>query len=43
MDRPTGGRTDGRTDGQRDDLDNKMTACLVGQRYKDQTAMRVDK
>ena len=39
MDRPTGGQTDG----QRDDLDNKMAACLVGQRYKDQTAMRVDK
>ena len=43
IDGQTNGRTDGRTDGQRDDLDNKMAACLVGQRYKDQTAMRVDK
>ena len=43
LNRRTDQRADGRTDGQRDDLDNKMAACLVGQRYKDQTAMRVDK
>ena len=43
LNRWTDERADVRTDGQRDDLDNKMAACLVGQRYKDQTTMRIDK
>ena len=43
LNRWTDERAEGRTDGQMEDLDNKMAACLVGQRCKDQTTMRIDK